>query len=122
MFVQFIVLTVLSTCAIGLADDSALHRFRGHVSKINGKFESVTALESAYKEPNHSTENVVATGFWDQTYNVTGWSILEIKTYGNQSNADQAYSAGVLEGQLTRGDTLSSVFEISRQPMFRFRS
>jgi hypothetical protein len=114
MFVQFIVLTVLSTCAIGLADDSALHRFRGHISKINGKFESVVALESAYKEPNHYAENVVATGFWDQTYNVTGWSILEIKTYENQSNADQAYSAGLLEGQLTRGETLSSVVHISR--------
>ena len=84
-------------------DDPSFQRYRGHIVKKNGKYEIVTALAHDYKEPNSNVDNVLATGFWDQTYNITGWSVLEIKTLESQTNFDQAYSAGLLEGQLTRG-------------------
>ena len=104
MFAQCLVLVVLSALTLTLAnDDPALHQFRGHVSKNNGKYEIVTALAGSYKEPDSNTDNVLAIGFWNQTYNTTGWSVLEIKTTENQTNIDQVYSAGLLEGQFTRG-------------------
>ncbi|CAF1458569.1 unnamed protein product [Rotaria magnacalcarata] len=103
MFAQYFVLFVLSTCTlISANDDLSSQRFRGHVLKTNGKYEIVTALATSYKEPNKLEDHVLATGFWDQTYNKTGWSVLEIQTLDNETNFDQAYSAGVLEGQFTR--------------------
>ena len=104
MFAQYAVLLVLVTLAISLPnEDPASQRFRGHITKKNDQFEIVTALEHDYKQPDASVNNLVANGFWDQTYNTTGWSVLEIKTWENQSNVDQAYSAGLLEGRLTQG-------------------
>ena len=100
-------LVVIVGAVSASADETLLNRFRGHVRKVNGKFEITTALETAYEQPQTNLEQVTATAFWDQTYNVTGWSILEIKTVENQSNVDQAYSAGLLEGKLTRGRSIS---------------
>jgi len=104
MFAQCLVFVVLSTFALTLAnDDPSPHRFRGHILKKDGKYEIVTALEDSYIEPDYNVDIVLAAGHWDQSYNETGWSVLEIKTFDNQTNIDQAYSAGLLEGQLTRG-------------------
>ena len=104
MLAQCLVFVVLSTFALALAnDDPSLDRFRGHILKANGKYEVVTALADTYKEPDSNADNVIATGFWDQAYNLTGWSVLEIKTAENQTNIDQVYAAGLLEGQFTRG-------------------
>jgi hypothetical protein len=103
MFAQYVVLIVLSTFTLTLAnDDPSLNRFRGHVLKTDGKYEIVTALETNYKGPT-STDNVLAIGQWEQNYNVTGWSVLQIITQENQTNLEQAYAAGLLEGQLTQG-------------------
>ncbi|CAF1543263.1 unnamed protein product, partial [Rotaria sordida] len=103
MFAQCLVFAVFSTLTLALAnDDLFLHRFRGHILKINGKYEIVTTLADSYKEPDGNSDNVLATGSWDQTYNITGWSVLEIKTAENQTNIDQVYSAGLLEGQFTQ--------------------
>ncbi|CAF4013335.1 unnamed protein product [Rotaria sp. Silwood2] len=103
MFAQSLVLFVLSTLTLILAnDDPSLQRFRGHILKSNGKYEIITALANSYKPPDTNLNNILATGFWDQTYNITGWSVLEIKTLDNQTNIEQAYSAGLLEGQFTR--------------------
>jgi len=101
MFAQCLVFTILTLALAN--DDPSLHRFRGHVLKINGKYEIVTTLADSYKEPDGNGNNVLATGSWDETYNITGWSVLEIKTAENQTNIDQVYSAGLLEGQFTRG-------------------
>jgi hypothetical protein len=102
MLAQCLVFVVLfSTVTLTLAnDDPSFHRFRGHILKTNGKYEIVTALANHYKEP---SSNVLASGSWDESYNITGWSVLEIKTSENQTNIDQVYSAGLLEGQFTRG-------------------
>jgi len=103
MFAQCLVFFVLSTLTLSLADDDpSLHRYRGHILKKDGKYEIVTELATTYKEPNKNLANVLATGFWDQTYNITGWSVLEIETSNNQTNIEQVYSAGLLEGQFTR--------------------
>jgi hypothetical protein len=103
MFARFVVLIVLSTFMLTLAnDDPSLNQFRGHVLKTNGQYQVVTSLASEYKEPT-STDNVLAIGQWETNYNTTGWSVLLIKTEENQTNIEQAYAAGVLEGQLTRG-------------------
>ena len=105
MFAQCAVFIVLGTLTLALPnDDPSFQRFRGHIVKKNGQFEIVTALDHAYKQPDASVDNLVASGFWDQTYNTTGWSVLEIKTSENQSNVDQAYSAGLLEGRFTEGE------------------
>jgi hypothetical protein len=105
MFTKYFVFIVLSTLTLASAnDDPSLHRFRGHVIKNGEKYDIVTGLESSYQPPTINANKVLATGFWDQTYNITGWSVLEIKTSENQTNFDQAYSAGLLEGQLTRGE------------------
>lgn len=104
MFALYLVLIVLSTFSLTIAkDDLSVNRYRGHVLKTNGKFKIVTALEKFYKEPNVDDGATIAQGFWDQNYNTTGWSVLEIKTLDNYSNIDQVYAAGLLEGQLTRG-------------------
>lgn len=95
-------LFVLSTSTLA-NDDPSLSRFRGHVVKNNDNYEIVTALENQYKEP-LITDNVPATGYWDPTYNTTGWSVLEIETYQNQTNVEQVYAAGLLEGQFTRSN------------------
>ena len=63
----------------------------------------MTTLADSYKEPDSNVDNVVASGSWNQTYNITGWSVLEIKTSENQTNIDQVYSAGLLEGRFTQG-------------------
>ena len=99
MFAQ---LFVFCTLTLTLAhDDPSVHRFRGHILKNNGNYEIVTVLADSYEEPD--SDNVLATGSWDENYNTTGWSVLEIKTSENQTNIDQVYSAGLLEGQFTRG-------------------
>ena len=104
MFAQCLVFVVFSAVTLTLAnDDPSLHRFRGHILKTNGTYEIVTTLTDSYKEPDGNADNVLATGYWDQTYNITGWSVLEIKTAENQTNIDQVYSAGLLEGQFTQG-------------------
>ena len=104
MFAQCLVLVVLTTLTlISANDDPSFQRFRGHILKKDGKYEIVTALSDSYQEPDTNVDNILATGFWDQTYNETGWSVLEIKTFDNQTNIEQAYSAGLLEGQLTQG-------------------
>ena len=101
MFARCLLLLVLSTITLA-NNDLPFGRFRGHVLKKNGAYEVVTALEHLYKGP-LSTDNTAATGFWDQNYNITGWSVLEIETRENQTNIEQVYAAGLLEGQLTRG-------------------
>ena len=104
MFAQCLVFVVFSTVTLALAnDDLFLQRFRGHILKTNGKYEIVTTLVDSYKVPDDNADNVLATGSWDENYNITGWSVLEIKTAENQTNIDQVYSAGLLEGQFTRG-------------------
>lgn len=103
MFAQCFGLIVLSTFALALAnDDPSANIFRGHVSKNDSRYEVVTAPAAIYEEP-LNVDNLLATGFWDQSYNSTGWSVLEIKTLDNQTNVEQAYAAGLLEGQFTRG-------------------
>ena len=107
MFAQRVLLIVLCTfTGVFSTDDFAAQRFRGHVKKVGNKFQIVTGLESTYVQPTSELNYIPANGFWDQNYNKTGWSVLEIKTSGNQSDIDQAYSAGLLEGQLTHGKTL----------------
>jgi hypothetical protein len=101
--IQTLLLVLSTVCVVRAVDDLAAHRFRGHVSKFDGKYQVITSLADVYVEPKDEKGTVLANGFWDQTYNITGWSVLEIRTFDNQSNIDQAYSAGLLEGQLTRG-------------------
>jgi hypothetical protein len=104
MFAQRLAFIVFSTLILAWANDGqSLHRFRGHILKTNGEYKIVTTLADSYKEPDRNVDNVLATGSWDQSYNITGWSVLEIKTLENQTNIDQVYSAGLLEGQFTRG-------------------
>lgn len=101
MLARCLLLLVLST--VTLANDGpSSGRFRGHVLKKNGKYEVVTASEELYRGP-LSTDVTAAVAFWDQNYNITGWSVLEIETSENQSNIDQVYAAGLIEGQITRG-------------------
>ena len=101
---RILLLIVLSTTIINATNDElALNRFRGHVKKVNGQFEIVSSLADVYKFPDMNVEDVPANAFWDQTYNFTGWSILEIETFSNQSDIDQVYSAGLIEGHLTKG-------------------
>lgn len=96
--ILLLLLAVLSTCSSEGSD-----RFRGHVRKEKGQYQIITALEHDYVAPKMELEDVPAVAFWDQTYNVTGWSILEIKTFDNQTDFDQVYSAGLMEGRLTSG-------------------
>lgn len=105
MFVVFTIVTLAT-----LAKDN---RFRGHVSKIDGKYEVVTTLAGSYEEPSTNVGGILATGSWNENYNTTGWSVLEIKTSENQTNVDQAYSAGLLEGQFTQGYISLWVFKSS---------
>lgn len=77
--------------------------YRGHILKRNGKYETIITLANAYKAPPSYADNVVANGALNQTYNATGWSVLEIKTSDKFTNLEQAYAAGILEGQLTQG-------------------
>ena len=102
---QSLLCLVLSTLILAATNDDplALKRYRGHVKIVDGKYEIVTALADAYTDPDTSVEDVPASAFWDEGYNVTGWSVLEIETYSNQTDIDQAYSAGLIEGRLTRG-------------------
>jgi hypothetical protein len=104
MFAQCLAFIVLCALTLTLANNNlSLHQFRGHVLKVNGKYEIVTTLADSYKEPNSNVDNILASGSWNQTYNITGWSVLEIKTSENQTNIDQVYSAELLEGQFTKG-------------------
>jgi hypothetical protein len=104
MFAQCLVFVVFTILTLAVANDHpSLHQFRGHVLKINGKYEIVTTLADSYKELSSNLDNVLASGSWNENYNITGWSVLEIKTSENQTNVDQAYSAGLLEGQFTQG-------------------
>ena len=103
MFAQYFVLIVLSTFTVTLANaDPSSQGSCGHILKNNDRYEFVTAPASTYKQANIAND-ALATGCWNQTYNSTGWSVLEIKTFDNHSNAEQVYAAGFLEGQLTRG-------------------
>lgn len=107
MLMKLLVILLLATNALCLLNDGRLeNRFRGHVTKANGQFEVITALESEYDKFENNLQDSVATAFWDQTYNITGWSVLEIRTFANGSNQDQAYAAGLLEGQLTKSKIL----------------
>lgn len=104
MFAQYLVFVAFSTLTLALAnDDLSLHQYRGHILKNNDQYETVITLANSYKESDSRVDNVVATGSWNQTYNVTGWSVLEIKTSENHTDIDQVYSAGLLEGQFTQG-------------------
>lgn len=103
MFKSIFLCIVLGTLLTKANDDElALHRFRGHVKKENGRFEIITSLAHTYKHPDLNVEDVPVAASWDQTYNVTGWSILEIETFVNHTDIDQAYAAGLIEGQLTK--------------------
>ena len=103
MFAQYFVLIVLSTFTLTLAnDDPSSEGSCGRILKINDRYEFVTVSTSAYEELT-TGDDALAFGCWNQTYNSTGWSVLEIKTFGNHSNLEQVYAAGLLEGQLTRG-------------------
>lgn len=103
MFTQYFILVVLSTFALSLTNgDPLLQNYRGHVVKTDGKYEIVAESIDSYKERNVGAD-VLAVADWNPGYNETGWSVLEVKTYGNQSNVDQAYAAGLIEGYLTRG-------------------
>lgn len=105
MFVQCLVFVVYSTLTLVSAnhDDLSLQQYRGHILKNNGKFEAIIALADSYKAPASYADDVIATGSWNQTYNITGWSVLEIKTSESQTNVDQVYAAGLLEGKFTKG-------------------
>jgi len=104
MFAHYLVFTVFSTVTFALTnDDLSLHQYRGHIIKNNGEYQTVIELARSYQEPDSLADNVVAIGIWNQTYNVTGWSILEIKTSENHTDIDQVYTAGLLEGQFTHG-------------------
>lgn len=110
MFAQYFAFLLLSAFTLTLGHDNpSLHQFRGHIIKNNEHYEIVTALADSYEEPD--SDNVVATGSWDENYNITGWSVLEIKTSENQTNIDQVYSAGLLEGQFTRGSMKFFIFK-----------
>lgn len=98
----YLILLVLSIVSIELIHADSVNLFRGHVTKANNVFEVYSARNDSYIPPN-ATENIIAQGFWDQSYNETGWSVLEIKTTENQTNADQVYAAGLLEGKITQG-------------------
>lgn len=110
---RILLLIVLSTTIINATNDElALNRFRGHVKKVDGKFQIVSSLADVYKFPDMNVEDVPANAFWDQTYNFTGWSILEIETFSNQSDIDQVYSAGLIEGHLTKGKKTKKISTI----------
>ena len=100
IFFVFTVGTFVSTNA----EASSVNQYHGRILKINGKYETIIGLADSFSTEHDGTMNEpVATGFFDQTYNLTGWSILEIKTSQNFSNIDQAYAAGLLEGRFTQG-------------------
>ena len=97
---RFVFITV---CLALVQSNASLHRYGGHIRKIDEKYETIIALANIYTKPNLGDNGVVATGFWDESYNVTGWSVLEIETARNYTNIDQVYAVGLLEGQFTRG-------------------
>ena len=105
MLVQCLVFAVFNTLTLVSAnhDGLSLQQYRGHILKNNGKYETIIALVDSYKAPNSYADDVIAIGSWNQTYNITGWSVLEIKTSENQTNVDQVYAAGLLEGKFTKG-------------------
>ena len=88
---------------IAVNGKSSLNHYHGHILKVNGEYEAVIGLANSFVERDDTMSEPVATGFFNQTYNVTGWSILEIQTSQNFSNIDQAYAAGLLEGRFTQG-------------------
>lgn len=45
----------------------------------------------------------MATGYFEDTFNKTGWSVLSINTNNKYYNTDQMYAAGYLEAYLTKG-------------------
>jgi len=107
MYVKFLVVILFSTFISTFAkDDLRNHQYRGRILKNKGSYETVIALADFYETPSDYTDDVIATGAFNQTYNVTGWSILQIKTSENFSNIEQAYAAGLLEGQFTHGTIL----------------
>jgi hypothetical protein len=104
MFANCLVFLLFTTFTSTLAKDGlSNHHYRGHILKNNGKYETVITSADFYKVPSRYADDVIATGACNQTYNVTGWSVLEIKTSENFTNIDQAYAAGLLEGHLTQG-------------------
>jgi hypothetical protein len=61
MFAQCFVLVVFTLLTLAFAnDDPSLHRFRGHVLKINGEYKIVTTLADSYKELSSNVDNVLA--------------------------------------------------------------
>ena len=105
MLLKCLVVFFVGTFILTFAkDDLRNHQYRGHILKNNkGSYETVILLGDFYETSSHYTDDVIATGTFNQTYNVTGWSILQIKTSENFSNIEQAYAAGLLEGQFTHG-------------------
>ena len=104
MLLKCLVVFSVSTFILTFAkDDLRNHQYRGHILKNKGSYETVILLGDFYETSSHYTDDVIATGTFNQTYNVTGWSILQIKTSENFSNIEQAYAAGLLEGQFTHG-------------------
>ena len=104
MFAHCLLFYLLSTFALTLAnDDLSASTVTGQVIKSNGQYVVTTNQTNASTAFDLNADIVVATGLWDTNYNTTGWSVLEIKTVGNQTDVDQAYAAGLLEGYLTQG-------------------
>lgn len=100
----YLIFLVFSAITSALTiEDPSLHRYSGHISKTNDTFSSSITLRNVHQKCLVNNDDAVATGFWDENYNVTGWSVLEIRTSDNFTNIDQVYAAGLLEGTFTRG-------------------
>ncbi|RWS17237.1 putative phospholipase B-like 2 [Dinothrombium tinctorium] len=71
--------------------------------RVDAKFDSERNL--VYLTDHQQTalsQDVIATGFYENSINETGWSLLEVTTSPNASDSLQAYAAGLVEGSLTR--------------------
>jgi len=77
MDASYIVLLVLSTISVGLIHADSTDLYRGYVTKTNNTFIVYSAPNDSYVQPTDPA-SVVAQGFWDISYNTTGWSVLEI--------------------------------------------
>jgi len=102
MDASYIVLLVLSTISVGLIHADSTNLYRGYVTKTNNTFIVYSAPNDSYVQPTDPA-SVVAQGFWDISYNTTGWSVLEIIANGTHTNDDQVYAVGLLEGHITKG-------------------
>jgi hypothetical protein len=85
-------LTLLLLCAASSSAASS--------ARLYGSVYQNASLGSFYFVPTYDV-NAVATGYFVDGLNVTGWGELEIITNAKASDADQAAAAGYLEGILT---------------------